>query len=127
VARDEAMHRLLQQWAQWMTVGDGSGYPTMSVLHTDWSPPSPGQTPTMKTSAPNSARRTNRLMAGWSERLRATVMLHYGFPGLSVADQAQRLGCARDTVYQRVELAQQLLRRALAGAQPEFRHNDTLV
>ena len=45
-ARDERIEARLQRWARWVTVGDGSGFPTMSVLHREWTPPSPGTTPT---------------------------------------------------------------------------------
>lgn len=113
MARDDAMHQRLVDWAQWLRVGDGSGYPTMSVLHEDWSPPSPGITPTMKTSAPSSARQTHRVMRAWSATLQATVIVHYCYPGMTVAEQADRLGCAERTVVDRVERAQRLLRLAL--------------
>lgn len=112
MARDEAMHLRLVEWAQWRKVGDGSGYPTMSVLHEDWSPPSPGLTPTMKVSAPSSARVTHRVVSGWSARLRNTVAIHY-LTNMPLAEQALRLACAEGTVYARVEEAQRLLRRAL--------------
>lgn len=116
MARDEAMHLRLVEWAQWCKVGDGSGYPTMSVLHEDWSPPSPGQTPTMKVAAPSSALETQRAMRGWSVRLLNTVALHY-LTNLPVAEQAVRLECAERTVYERIEQAQALLRESI-----EFRH-----
>lgn len=112
MARDDAMHLRLIEWAQWRKVGDGSGYPTMSVLHEDWSPPSPGVTPTMKVAAPISARFTDRVISGWSARLRNTVVIHY-LTNMPLAEQAQRLECAEGTVYARVEEAQRLLRRAL--------------
>lgn len=112
MARDEAMHRRLVEWAQWRMVGDGSGYPTMSVLHEDWSPPAPGQTPTLKVAAPSAARETHRAMAGWSARLKNTVALHY-LTNLSAGEQAVRLKCAERTVYERIEQAHSLLRQAL--------------
>ena len=115
MARDLAMHLRLVAWAQWVRVGDGSGYPTMSVLHEDWTPPAPGITPTLKVAAPNAARRTDTIMATWSDTLRATVMVHYCYPGMTVAQQAELLGCAERTVVDRVERAQLLLRMALDG------------
>lgn len=113
MARDDQMHQRLLEWAQWRKCGDGSGYPTMSVLHEDWSPPSPGITPTMKSCGPSSARMTHRAMACWSARLRNTVAIHY-LTNLPLAEQAQRLDCAERTVYERVEQAQALLRAWLA-------------
>jgi DNA-directed RNA polymerase specialized sigma24 family protein len=116
------MHQLLLAWAQWVTVGDGSGYPTMSVLHEDWSPPSPGLTPTLKVAAHSTAPRTHRVMATWSERLRQTVQLYYCMPTLPVAEMAARLECAPSTVHERIVHAHQLLRQALHEQAGEFRH-----
>lgn len=114
MARDAEMHLLLVQWAQMVTVGDGSGYPTMSVLHESWQPPSPGQSPTLKVAAPSAARRTHRVIGGWSMRLRNTVILHY-CTNMPVAEQALRLDCDERTVYTRIEQAHGLLRDALSG------------
>jgi DNA-directed RNA polymerase specialized sigma24 family protein len=127
MARDDAMHQLLLAWAQWVTVGDGSGYPTMSVLHADWSPPSPGTTPTMKVTAPSSARRTHRVVHSWSARLRDTVMVYYCCPTLTVAEMGQRLGCGPSTVHERIAQAHVLLRRVFHGPAREFRHMEKAV
>jgi DNA-directed RNA polymerase specialized sigma24 family protein len=113
MARDEQMHQRLLEWAQWRKCGDGSGYPTMSVLHEDWSPPSPGITPTMKVAAPSSARQTHRAIQALSARLRNTVAIHY-LTNLPIAEQARRLECAERTVHERIEQAQGLVRRWLA-------------
>lgn len=127
MARDEAMHLRLVEWAQWRKVGDGSGYPTMSVLHEDWSPPSPGLTPTMKVGAPSSARVTHWMMQGWSARLRNTVAVHY-LTNMPIAEQAQRLECAERTVYERIDQAHRMLRDGLAQyVRGEFRHMQETV
>lgn len=107
--RDEAMHVRLVEWAQWRRVGDGSGYPTMSVLHEDWSPPSPGVTPTMKVSANGAVHVTHRAMASWSGRMRNTIAVHY-LANLPIAEQAARLDCAERTVYERIDQAHRMLR-----------------
>ena len=112
--RDEEMHARLLEWAQWRKCGDGSGYPTMSVIHPQWQPPSPGVTPTMKVAGSPTARLTHRAMAGWSGRLRNTVALYY-LTNLSIAEQAARLECAERTVHERIEQAHGLLRASLAG------------
>lgn len=112
MARDEVVERRLRVWAQWLMVGDGSGYPSMSTLHPDWSPPSPGTTPTMKVGASSSARETHRLVGLLSERLQATLLLHY-CTNLPVAEQALRLGCQADTVHKRVQVAHKLLQGVL--------------
>mgnify|MGYP000887730041 CR=1 FL=1 len=114
MARDEEMHARLLEWAQWRKCGDGSGYPTMSVLHPSWSPPSPGITPTLKVAGSSTAKQTHRLMIGWSGRLRNTVALYY-LTNLPIAEQADRLDCAERTVHSRIEIAHRMLRAGLAG------------
>jgi hypothetical protein len=109
MARDLAMHQRLLDWGQMVTVGDGSGYPTMSVLHKEWQPPSQGITPSMKTSAPSSARQTHRAIALWSVRMRNTVSVHY-CTSLPVAQQAVYLKCNVRTVYARIEESHRMLR-----------------
>lgn len=113
MARDEAMHQRLLAWAAWVTVGDGSGFPTMSVLHQNWSPPAPGTTPSMKVSAPSSAKQTHRIVATWSLRQRNTVVLYY-CTQLPVAEQAARLECAERTVHARISAAHRALRMELS-------------
>lgn len=110
MARDDQMHQRLLEWAQAVTVGDGSGYPTMSVLHEDWTPPSPGITPSLKTSPHSSARQTHRIIAQMSLRLQDTLTLHYCFPGLSLEEQALRLGCGVSALHKRIDTAHRLLR-----------------
>lgn len=112
MARDDAMHQRLLEWAAWVTVGDGSGFPVVSVLHESWSPPTPGTTPSMKVSAPSSSRQTHRILATWSLRQRNTVVLYY-CTQLPVAEQAARLECDESTVHKRIVVAHRLLRRAL--------------
>ncbi|WP_320426482.1 hypothetical protein [Roseateles agri] len=112
MGKDERIERLLIEWAQWLQVGDGSGFSTMSVLHPDWSPPSPGLTPTMKTGVHSSARRTHRAVSALSVRMGNTLVVHYCLR-LSLADQAERLQCSASTVTQRVARAHLLLRPAL--------------
>lgn len=114
MARDAEMHQRLQVWAQWVTVGDGSGYPSVSPIHPNWSPPSPGVRPGMKVSMPSSARQTHRIIGTWSARLRNTVALYY-CTQLPVAEQAARLDCDESTVHLRVETAHRTLRLALSG------------
>ena len=102
----------LQRWAAVVVGGaDGSGFPTMSVLHEDWSPPSPGQTPTMKVSTGTAdVRRTHAALGLLTVRARNTVVVHY-CKRLSIAEQAVELGCQPDTVKDRVER----IHRHLAG------------
>lgn len=109
MARDVEMDLRLRAWAQWVTVGDGSGFPSMSVLHPEWQPPSPGVTPTMKVAPASSAAQTHRAMKEWSARLRNTVTLYY-CTNLPIVEQAARLECAERTVHQRIDDACLLLR-----------------
>jgi DNA-directed RNA polymerase specialized sigma24 family protein len=114
MARDPRIEARLHAWAQWMTTGDGSGFPTMSVLHPAWTPPSPGVMPTLKVSAPSGARQTHRAVRQLSMRLANTLVVHYCLK-LPLCQQAERLGCSERTVLGRVELSHQKL-RALLGA-----------
>lgn len=105
MARDAQIHERLQRWAQGVTVGDGSGYPAMNVLHPEWQPPSPGATPTLKSTAGSDVRATHRAIAQHlSDRLVATLVVHYVLRP-SVAEQARMLDCSEETVHKRVKRA----------------------
>lgn len=105
MARIDWIEERLLRWAQAVTVGDGSGYPVMSVLHEDWMPPSPGVTPSMKVSVGrNDAASTHRAIGRLSQRLQTTLVVHYVLR-LRLVDQAERLGCAVDTVHGRIDSA----------------------
>lgn len=112
MARDMQMEARLMRWAAGVTVGDGSGFPVMSVLHPEWQPPSPGVTPTMKVSSASDVMQTHRAIGRLSMRLRNTVVVHYCLR-LSLQDQADRLECAIDTVHGRVEQAHREMARVL--------------
>jgi DNA-directed RNA polymerase specialized sigma24 family protein len=118
MARDPQIEARLQRWAQWLTAGDGSGYPVKSTLHEDWSPPSPGMTPTMKTVKGSDGPQTQRMVSGLSDRRRATLVAVYVLR-MPIADAAAALDCAPDTVLDRVErIHRQLL--GLIGEAREF-------
>jgi DNA-directed RNA polymerase specialized sigma24 family protein len=121
MARDEAMHRLLLEWAQWVMVGNGSGFPSMSVLHPNWSPPSPGTTPAFKTSGASAELlRVHRIVCAMSERMRQTVWLVYCYRNLGPVEVARRLCVAEGTVHKRIELAHRVLLAKLSQKN-EFR------
>lgn len=111
MARLDEIDRLLWLWAETLKVGDGSGYPTKAVLHPDWSPPSPGITPTLKVS---SRRRdaVGPLVGRLPDSLKATLAAKY-LLRMSDREAAAALDCAVATVGQRVTRAQQLLARWL--------------
>jgi DNA-directed RNA polymerase specialized sigma24 family protein len=115
MAKDDRVEALLIEWAQWLTVGDGSGYASMSVLHVDWQPPSPGQTPTMKTSHPSRARRLHQRIGLMSQRLSNTLVIHYCLR-LPIDKQALRLECSVSTVHARIDICHRALRQSLAEA-----------
>lgn len=122
MAKDPKIEALLIEWAQWLKVGDGSGFPIMSVLSADWMPPTPGQSPTMKVSYPNRSRRLHRLIQQLSQRLGNTLIVHYCLQ-LPIDEQAARLACAASTVHARVDFAHRELRRLILdqdGKQKEF-------
>lgn len=99
----------LLRWAEAVTVGDGSGYPSMSVLHENWSPPGGGVTPTMKAApARSDAAQTHRAIGHLSVRLQNTLVVHYCLR-LPMAEQAARLQCGERTVRARIELAHRKL------------------
>lgn len=108
MARDPKIEERLQRWAQAVTVGDGAGYPAMSMLHPQWQPPAPGQTPTLKVAPASDARETHRAIERLSQRLRNTIVVHYVFKG-TLAEQASRLECAEATVHARIEEAHRRL------------------
>lgn len=101
MARIEAIEQRLREWAQWVTAGDGSGYPSKCTLHPEWSPPAAGTTPTLKAAAPSRARQTHRAIARLSVRLSNTVVVVYCM-NLSEADRAERLSCQPATVRARL-------------------------
>jgi DNA-directed RNA polymerase specialized sigma24 family protein len=84
----------------------------MSVIHREWTPPSPGTTPTLKVSGSSDVRQTHRALEQLSVRLRNTVVVHYCHR-VPLAEQARRLECAESTVQQRVALVHRLLRARL--------------
>lgn len=102
----------LQRWAAVVVGGaDGSGYPTVNVLDRSWSPPTPGQTPTMKVSSTSrDVQRMHAAVARLTLRSRNTVVVHY-CKRLTIEQQAVELGCKPDTVKDRVEN----IHRQLAG------------
>jgi DNA-directed RNA polymerase specialized sigma24 family protein len=102
MARDAAVEARLLRWAEWVTVGDGSGYATVSVLHEQWSPPTPGRRPSIKVS-PGSAqvRDTHQAIGRLTARQRDTVVVHYVKRG-GIAHQAAVLGCSEATLHARI-------------------------
>lgn len=114
MARDPQIEARLQRWAQWVQVGDGSGYPVMSVLHPSWSPPAGGIVPGMKVSVGGDEQQTNNAIRYLSIKLANALVVHYVIKG-SLASQAELLDCAPDTVLGRVERAHAALLRLLAA------------
>jgi DNA-directed RNA polymerase specialized sigma24 family protein len=118
MARIEEIDVLLWQWAERLKAGDGSGYPTMCTIHADWSPPSPGVTPTLKVSK---GRRgdVDRMIEKLPDSLRATVVARY-LLRMTDTDAAAVLGCAVPTVGQRIVRAHQLIARMMASGKRIF-------
>lgn len=115
MARDAGIERALVEWGQWLKVGDGSGYATKCVLHAQWSPPTAGQTPTMKVGTSSAAvRRTHAAVLTLSERLQETLLVHYVMV-LPPAEQALRLQCQPETIGERIRTAHRLLLAALSN------------
>lgn len=125
MARDLDIDGRLQRWAQYVTTGDGNGYAAINPLSSDWSPPSPGTMPTLKTStSSHEVRETHRALKQLSDeqgnlRLVNTIVTHYCLR-LSTADQARQLGCEVRTIELRIERAHRRLRQILGEG--GFRH-----
>ena len=106
----------LVAWAAWLTSGGsgGEGYPTKSVLHSSWLPPTPGKTPTMASSTGRRERALHQMIsAELSVRLQNTLVAVYVMRA-SPAEQVVLLECQASTVRARVSEAKALLARALA-------------
>lgn len=104
MARDDRIEAMLQAWAEYVSVGDGSGYPSVSVLHKSWMPPTPGRTPTIKVARFSlDAARIEAALRELGTKWWRVAMVHYVKRG-SIAWQAEQLDCQPGTVYARVEL-----------------------
>jgi DNA-directed RNA polymerase specialized sigma24 family protein len=104
MGRDVGIEARLQRWADWVTVGDGSGYSGVCTLHENWSPPTAGQAPTLKVADSVDVMDTHRAIGRLNLKLRNAVVVRYIYGG-TIAEQADRLGCAPETVRDRVERA----------------------
>lgn len=108
MARIDWVDQRLREWATWLVVGDGSGYSSKCTLHPEWSPPTPGTTPTMKVAPASHAARTHRAVVQMSERMQQTLKLRY-CTQMSLQDQADMLGCQVATLESRLWQAHKLL------------------
>lgn len=107
----EDVEARLQRWATAVSVGDGSGYPSMSVIHPNWMPPTKGSKPMLKSvRGGHDVQATHRSIGQLSLKQRDAVCLHYVYR-LSTGLHAERAGCAERTVRERLDAA----RRALAA------------
>lgn len=104
MARDMDIEARLQRWAQWITVGDGSGYARVNTLHPNWSPPTKGVRPGMKVGHGSDAPQTHRAVKRLSQRLQDTLVVHY-CKRLTLAEQAAALGCTESAIGPRVQRA----------------------
>ncbi len=113
-SNDEAradMHERLLAWAAWRRAGRADGYPTRSVLHPSWSPPTRGAV-FVGRARPNgddtAERELDACIASLCERLRVTLAVVY-LQSMSPDLRAQALGCRESTVRARVIEAKDLL------------------
>ena len=119
MSRIDWVEKRLWDWAEWLRAGDGSGYSSKCTLHPEWSPPTPGTTPTMKVAADSRVPETHRAVLLLSERLQHTLVLHY-CTGLPVVEQALRLACQPGTVDSRIRSAHRELARLLHSESSPF-------
>jgi DNA-directed RNA polymerase specialized sigma24 family protein len=103
MAKIKAVDDALRRWAAAVAgEGDGSGYPTKSVLHPTWSPPTSGQTPTMKTvRRGGDVELVHAAIGQLSLRERNTVVVHY-CKRMPLDEQGTELGCQPKTVLERI-------------------------
>lgn len=104
MARIDWVEARLQRWAEACTVGDGSGYATMSVLHPNWSPPSGGQAPSLKVARATDALETARAVDQLSLKLHQAVIVHYCKRG-PIWQQCDELDCSERTLHDRIAAA----------------------
>ena len=114
MALDAGIDARLRRWAEGCTVGNGSGYSTMSVLHSNWQPPMPGSSPTMKTFLVSDVLETDRAVRRMAPRYRRLLAVVYT-SRLSREEQATLLDCKPATLTLRLGRAHAWLRSWLAG------------
>lgn len=117
MAAETEIELRLMRWAEWVTVGDGSGYPSVCTLHANWSPPQAGQRPAMKVAPASHVHATHRAIARLPLKLRNAVVARYIYRG-DVGSQALLMGCEPETVRQRVRRAHDQLACLLSEALP---------
>lgn len=97
---------LLERWAAWLQ-GSGAaavGYPTKSVLHPSWLPPSGGMAPVMRTAPASTCRQeraVHEVVCGMSKTMQDTLVVVYVWRKTE-AERAAALGCQPSTVRARV-------------------------
>jgi DNA-directed RNA polymerase specialized sigma24 family protein len=103
----------LWRWAEYVKGGSsGAGYPVKCTLHEDWSPPSPGMTPTMKVIPANDAPSTHRIIAQMTAKHRAALVARYVMR-LTYAAAGLAMECQEETARARTDAAQRELARML--------------
>lgn len=112
----DMIERRLLEWAAWTMRGSSAdGYPTKSVLHPSWCPPTPGRTPTMKTSSTGSEvreRQIDQCVQDLPPKRRDAIVVRY-LMRASIEEQVKRAGCTADGVRKRVQLAKDDIAQAL--------------
>lgn len=113
---DVVQGRLLA-WAAWLTGGSSAaGYPTKNVLHESWLPPTPGQTPTMRTDGGGGSlqeRDLHRIIgSALSVRLQNTLVVVY-LMRAKPDEQVMRLDCQPSTVRARIGEAKAIIGKCL--------------
>lgn len=110
-AVSERMERRLVAWGVWKSAGgNGAGYPAMSVIHPNWTPPARGLPPRLPPIGASSADEIalNASIAGLSVKMRDALFVRY-VKRMSLADQAATLACSESTVLMRISAAKRRL------------------
>lgn len=112
-AQLDVIEAKLQAWAAWRRSGGAAdGYPRKSVLHPSWSPPAPGQLPSMPMPRRDSGIEglMDEAVASLSVRLQDTLTAVY-IMRAPVVEQVALLGCQESTVRARVADAKRRIGR----------------
>lgn len=107
----DRMERRLVAWGVWRSAGgNGAGYPAMSVIHPNWTPPARGLPPRMPPAAASCADEValNGRIGELSVKMRDALFVRY-VKRMSLADQAATLSCSESTVLMRIASAKRRL------------------
>lgn len=129
-ARWDDIDARLRRWAEWLSGGDGSGYPARNILDPSWMPPD-GQPrgSIMHSAPPTDAGETHAIIMAdgyLSDTRRATLSAVY-LLRMTHTQAAVVLDCSPRTVADRIERIQAALAATLEAKQQTWRPRTRLA